>query len=123
MAGWPPTGTTSQQWAFARVNSFITKGKGTWGGTDSDFTAKVKSNEEFSKFAEALEWGTDEMRKSYASDTPGQPTDIQLADHQTEDTCCDDCKDLEEKCWDTHKQVGMKRGEIKWFPIAYQKIL
>jgi nicotinic acid mononucleotide adenylyltransferase len=35
-------GTTPQQWAFARVNSFITKGKGTWGGADSDLAAKVR---------------------------------------------------------------------------------
>lgn len=36
-------GTTPQQWAFARVNSFISKGKGTWGGADKDLAAKVKS--------------------------------------------------------------------------------
>ena len=24
--------TTQQQWAFARVNSFVTKSSGTWGG-------------------------------------------------------------------------------------------
>ena len=35
-------GTTPQQWAFARVNSFITKGKGTWGGADKDLAAKVR---------------------------------------------------------------------------------
>jgi hypothetical protein len=35
-------GTTPQQWAFARVNSFITKSKGTWGGADSDLAAKVR---------------------------------------------------------------------------------
>lgn len=34
-------GTTAQQWALARVNSFITKGKGTWGGADKDLAAKV----------------------------------------------------------------------------------
>ena len=35
-------GTTPQQWAFARVNSFITKGKGTWGKADKDVAAKVR---------------------------------------------------------------------------------
>jgi len=35
-------GTTPQQWAFARVNSFISKSKGTWGGADKDLAAKVK---------------------------------------------------------------------------------
>lgn len=86
MAAWQTghrPGTTAQQWAFARVNSFITKGKGTWGGADSDLAAKVKktkdTNEAFSKFTEALEWGTDEMRKAYATATPGQSPDILMA--------------------------------------------
>ena len=35
-------GTTAQQWALARVNSFITKGKGTWGGADKDLAAKAR---------------------------------------------------------------------------------
>jgi hypothetical protein len=86
MAAWKTghrPGTTPQQWAFARVNSFITKGSGTWGKADSDLASKVRSNEEFSKFAEALEYGTDALRKKYAKDTPGQ----------SEETCCDDCED------------------------------
>ena len=37
-------GTTQQQWAFARVNSFVTKSSGTWGGADKDLAAKVKGN-------------------------------------------------------------------------------
>ena len=35
-------GPTAQQWAFARVNSFVTKSKGTWGGADKDLAAKVR---------------------------------------------------------------------------------
>ena len=35
-------GTTAQQWAFARVNSFVTKSKGTWSGADKDLAAKVR---------------------------------------------------------------------------------
>ena len=35
-------GTTAQQWAFARVNSFITKGEGTWGGADKALATKVR---------------------------------------------------------------------------------
>jgi len=89
MAAWQGghrPGTTPQQWAFARVNSFITKGKGTWGGADSDLAAKAKGsskNEAFAQFAETLEWGTDELRKKYASDTPGQTPEIQVASHST----------------------------------------
>lgn len=38
-------GTTPTQWAFARVNSFITKGKGTWGKADKDLAAKVRKED------------------------------------------------------------------------------
>tara|TARA_A100001391_G_C4962196_1_gene250231 strand:- start:157 stop:807 length:651 start_codon:yes stop_codon:yes gene_type:complete len=37
-------GTTQQQWAFARVNSFVTKSSGTWGGADKDLAAKVRGS-------------------------------------------------------------------------------
>lgn len=114
MAAWQGghrPGTTPQQWAFARVNSFITKGKGTWGKADKDLASKVNSNEEFSKFAEALEWGTDAMRKAYADATPGQSTKI-----KEEDACCDDCEDLDEACWDGYKQVGTKMKNGKSVP-------
>ena len=45
MAAWRTghrPGTTPQQWAFARVNSFITKSKGTWGGADKDLAKQVR---------------------------------------------------------------------------------
>lgn len=35
-------GTTPEQWGLARVNSFTTKSKGTWGGADKDLAAKVR---------------------------------------------------------------------------------
>lgn len=35
-------GTTASQWGHARVNSFVTKSKGTWGGADKDLAAKVR---------------------------------------------------------------------------------
>jgi len=46
MAAWKTghrPGTTPQQWAFARVNSFITKGSGTWGKADKDLAQQVES--------------------------------------------------------------------------------
>jgi len=49
MAAWRTghrPGALQEQWAYARVNSFITKGKGTWGKADADLAAKVR-NEEF----------------------------------------------------------------------------
>ena len=47
MAAWKSghrPGAKQQQWAFARVNSFITKSSGTWGGADKDLAAKVKGS-------------------------------------------------------------------------------
>ena len=37
-------GTNSIQWGLARVNSFVTKSKGTWGGADKDLAAKVRGS-------------------------------------------------------------------------------
>ena len=37
-------GTNSVQWGLARVNSFVTKSKGTWGGADKDLAAKVRGS-------------------------------------------------------------------------------
>jgi len=37
-------GTSQQQWAFARVNSFVTKSSGTWGGADKDLAKQVKGS-------------------------------------------------------------------------------
>ncbi len=47
MAAWKGghrPGTTPQQWAFARVNSFITKSSGTWGKADADLAKKVRGS-------------------------------------------------------------------------------
>ena len=49
MAAWKSghrPGTTPQQWAFARVNSFATKSKGTWGGADKDLAGQAKGKKE-----------------------------------------------------------------------------
>jgi hypothetical protein len=48
MAAWKGghrPGTTPQQWAFARVNSFVTKQPGTWGKADKDLADKVRAAE------------------------------------------------------------------------------
>jgi len=36
-------GVGQEQWGYARVNAFIDKGKGTWGGADSDVAKEVRS--------------------------------------------------------------------------------
>ena len=48
MAAWKTghrPGTTPQQWAFARVNSFITKSSGTWGKADKDLAKQVRGED------------------------------------------------------------------------------
>jgi hypothetical protein len=77
MAAWKTghrPGTTPQQWAFARVNSFITKSSGTWGKADADLAKQVRG--------ESIE---------------------------------------EDSCWDTHKQVGMKKKGDKMVPNCVPK--
>ena len=47
MAAWKSghrPGTTAQQWAFARVNSFTTKSSGTWGKADKDLAKQVRGS-------------------------------------------------------------------------------
>ena len=77
MAAWKTghrPGTTPQQWAFARVNSFTTKSAGTWGKADKDLAKQVRG--------EGLE---------------------------------------EDPCWDTHKQVGMKKKSGRMVPNCVPK--
>ena len=62
MAAWKTghrPGTTPHQWAFARVNSYVSKGKGTYHGADKDLR-------------NAYEIGTDASVKAYADVVPGQ---------------------------------------------------
>ena len=68
-------GASQQQWAFARVNSFITKGSGTWGKADSDLAAKArasmkKKNESINETGGAGEFGTKALLARYQKDTP-----------------------------------------------------
>ena len=45
MAAWKSghrPGATQQQWGYARVNSFLTKQPGTWGGADADVAKEVR---------------------------------------------------------------------------------
>ena len=68
-------GTTPQQWALARVNSFTTKSSGTWGKADADLAKQVRGED-------------------LGEDGP---------------------------CWDTHKQVGMKKKGNKMVPNCVPK--
>ena len=56
---------TPEQWAFARVNSFITRTGATWNEHDYDLAEKVEKRG-------PLEIGTDKINATYRKDTPGQ---------------------------------------------------
>ena len=77
MAAWRTghrPGATQQQWGFARVNSFITKGSGTWGKADKDLAAKARGakKESIHETGGAGEEGTNKLLSRYLKDTPGQ---------------------------------------------------
>lgn len=68
-------GTTPEQWGYARVNSFVTKGKGTWGKADADLAAKVRKeemdiNDKAEQFLESYEKKRRETIKNEVLDTP-----------------------------------------------------
>ena len=46
-------GATQQQWGYARVNSFLTKQPGTWGGADKDIAKEVRDGGHDSKLKKA----------------------------------------------------------------------
>lgn len=71
-------GTTPQQWGMARVNSYITKGKGTYHGADKD------------------------LREG------GEPGEFNV-------------NDIEEACWSTHVQKGMKKKGDRMVPNCVPK--
>jgi len=61
MAAWRTghrPGTTPQQWAFARVNSFTTKSSGTWGKADKDLAKQesVELKNAWGEITEAAEY-------------------------------------------------------------------
>ena len=85
-------GTTPQQWAFARVNSFITGGK-TRTTTDKDLWSKTKTQKEsYTPMELALLEGGHEIT-----------AELQLAID-------------ENSCWKGYKQIGMKKKNGKKVP-------
>ena len=56
-------GTTPEQWGHARVNSFISKSSGTWGGSDKDLAAKARGQKEEVELDEGKMSQIDQMMK------------------------------------------------------------
>ena len=56
MAAWKSghrPGAGQEQWGYARVNSFLTKGDGTWGKADADLAKEVRDGGHDSKLKKA----------------------------------------------------------------------
>lgn len=129
---------TAQQWAFARVNSFVAAGA-TTKHDDADLWESVQKNKKFAQFSEGvLEYGTDAARMAYARATPGQSQEITMARYSadkaleainsanlqrafklySEEACCDKCAEdeeiLEEVNWKQVLQEAEYQGkEVK----------
>jgi len=109
-------GATAPQWAMAIVNSFITKGSGTWGGADKDLAKQAGGK------SESIEEGTD--IKKQLSKIKG------LSKKQLETLSTMNTSQLtvlvqqlsslvmgeQDECWDGYTQKGMKKKGDKMVP-------
>ena len=145
-------GTTPQQWGMARVNSYITKGKGTYHGADKDLREQEELEENNlpevpkdkesglpKKYVAGLSASTakaraahwDRMDKKSDSDpsayapAPGDATaETKPSKHTLKYRAMfgeDMDEELYEACWDTHKQVGMKKKGDRMVPDCVPK--
>lgn len=144
-------GTTPQQWGMARVNSYITKGKGTYHGADKDLreeeivennlpeVPKDKESGLPKKYVAGLSASTakarashwDKMDKKSDSDpsayepAPGDATAKTKESKHTKkyrEMFGEEMdEELYEACWDTHKQVGMKKKGDRMVPDCVPK--
>jgi len=135
-------GTTPQQWGMARVNSYITHGKGTYGGADKDLheeelleVAKDEDTGLSKKYVAGIKSkSTKEARAAHFRKTskmsdsdpaayepaPGdataktKPSKYTLKYHQMFDENIDE--EIYEACWKGYKQVGVKKKNKKMVP-------
>mgnify|MGYP003298772161 FL=1 len=131
MAAWRTghrPGTTPQQWAFARVNSFVTKSSGTWGKADKDLAAKVRASkkeevelDELQNYSRQLK---DPSKEMMVVDKSGKVSVIDKSEFEKyKRQGYMAAEDIEEDgpCWKTHKQVGMKKKNGRMVPNCVPK--
>jgi hypothetical protein len=144
-------GTTPQQWGMARVNSYIGKGSGTYHGADKDLheeellekklpeVPKDKESGLPKKYVAGLSSSTAKARAAHfakadkLSDSdpeaykpaPGDATaKTKLSKHTLKYRAMfgeEMDEELYEACWDTHKQVGMKKKGNRMVPDCVPK--
>ena len=125
-------GTTPQQWGMARVNSYITKGKGTYHGADKDLReADSRLNKEpyqrglssSTIAARVRHWQkadklSDRDPKAYEP-APGDATAKTKPSKHTKKyhkMYSSEKKNMDEACWTGYKQVGLKKKNGKTVP-------
>jgi hypothetical protein len=144
-------GTTPQQWGMARVNSYIGKGSGTYHGADKDLheeellekklpeVPKDKESGLPKKYVAGLSASTAKARAAHfhkmdkKSDSdpsayepaPGDANaKTKLSKHTLKYRAMfgeDMDEEIYEACWDTHKQVGMKKKGDRMVPDCVPK--
>ena len=144
-------GTTPQQWGMARVNSYIGKGKGTYHGAYKDLreeelqekklpeVPKDKESGLPKKYVAGLSNSTAKARAAHfakadkLSDSDPEaykpaPGDATAKTKPSKHTLKyramfgeDMDEELYEACWDTHKQIGMKKKGNRMVPDCVPK--
>ena len=144
-------GTTPQQWGMARVNSYIGKGKGTYHGADKDLreeelqekklpeVPKDKESGLPKKYVAGLSDSTAKARAAHfakadkLSDSDPEaykpaPGDATAKTKPSKHTLKyramfgeDMDEEIYEACWDTHKQIGMKKKGNRMVPDCVPK--
>jgi hypothetical protein len=147
MAAWNSghrPGTTPQQWGMARVNSYITKGKGTYGGADKDLhegdtsnLSRVTKDKESGlpkKYVAGLSPSTAKARAAHwdkadkLSDSDPRAYEPAPGDANAETKLSKHTlkyrkmfgeemdEEILEACWSGYKQVGVKKKGEKMVP-------
>ena len=123
MAAWKGghrPGATQQQWAFARVNSFVTKSSGTWGKADKDLAQKVRAAESVEESRQLKD-----KEKEMMVVKNGKVIVIDKSDFDKYKSKgyiqAEDKEEENEACWDSHKQVGFKMKGGKRVPNCVPK--
>jgi len=136
-------GTTPQQWGMARVNSYITKGKGTYHGADKDLREEEQLEEDSrltkTSYHRGLSPATAKARVAHwkkmdkLSDknpeaykpAPGDATAETKPSVHTKKYHAMYGEGMDEEiyeaCWDGYKQVGMKKKGSKMVPNCVEE--
>ena len=107
-------GTTPEQWGHARVNSFITKGSGTWGKADKDLADKVRGESIEERHSDVMRKRNQSQQKAHQK-AMMKSAKKSIKDYDARNKNKNEEK-LEEACWDGYVQKGFKMKNGKQVP-------